>query len=226
MRLALGHYTVNETITPTYTRLLQVSPADATATVKMTVVKPSAGGGLAPRAGHQPQSRPLRSAPAVPAMANPPASALPDLVPLPSWGISVAHVKKTKTHPASDQLDFGATVSVGHAPLDVEGFRSHGSPIMKAYQYFWQNGHTIGRVRAGTMGFDSKKGHNHWHFEQFAQYRLLNSGQRLPCGATRWASASPRPTRSTCCSQERYGSRPSWGSAASAVRRPPSGCRN
>jgi hypothetical protein len=179
MRLGLGHYTVTETITPTYTQLLNISPADATATVKMTVVKGSAGGGLVARAGHQPQSRPLRSAPAVRAMANPPASALPDLVPLPSWGISIAHVRKTKKHPASDQLDFGATVSVGHAPLDVEGFRSNGSPTMKAYQYFWQNGHIIGRVRAGTMGFDSKNGHNHWHFEQFAQYQLLNSGQHL-----------------------------------------------
>jgi hypothetical protein len=49
---------------------------------------------------------------------------------------------------------------------------------MKAYQYFWQNGHIIGRLRAGTMGFDSKKGHNHWHFEQFAQYQLLNSAQQ------------------------------------------------
>ncbi len=38
--------------------------------------------------------------------------------------------------------------------LDVEGFRSNGSPIMKAYQYFWKNGRVIGRTRAGTMGFD------------------------------------------------------------------------
>ena len=29
------------------------------------------------------------------------------------------------------------------------------------------------------MGFDSKKGHNHWHFEQFAQYRLLDSAKNL-----------------------------------------------
>jgi hypothetical protein len=183
MRLALGHYTATETITSAYRQLLNISAADSTATVKMTVVKPSAGGGLAAQAANrprsQPKSRPLPSAPAVPALANPPASALPDLVPLPSWGISVAHVKKTKRHGASDQLDFGATVSVGHAPLDVEGFRSDGSPVMKAYQYFWQNGHIIGRVRAGTMGFDSKKGHNHWHFEQFAQYQLLNSGKHL-----------------------------------------------
>src|SRR6516165_8854579 len=76
--------------------------------------------------------------------------------------------------------DLGATVWIGgNGPLDVEGFRSNGSPTMKAYQYFWRNGHVIGRVRAGTMGFDSQKGHNHWHFEQFARYALLNSAKSL-----------------------------------------------
>jgi hypothetical protein len=178
MKLALGRYTVTETIMPTYAQLLNISPADASASVKVKVVKSSGCCGQAARAAHRPQSRPLRSAPAVATLANPPASTLPDLVPLPSWGISVTHIKKTKTQPASDQLDFGATVWVGNAPLDVQGFRSHGSPIMKAYQYFWQNGHIIGRLRAGTMGFDSKKGHSHWHFEQFAQYQLLNSAQQ------------------------------------------------
>jgi hypothetical protein len=179
MKLDLGHYSVTETITPTYARLLNISAADDSATVKVMVVKASGCCGLSARAGHRPQSHPLRSAPDVPDLANPPASALPDLVPLPSWGISTVHVNKTKTQPASDQLDFSATVWVGNAPLDVEGFRSHGSPIMKAYQYFWQGGHIIGRVRAGTMGFDSQKGHNHWHFEQFAKYQLLNSAKKL-----------------------------------------------
>jgi hypothetical protein len=183
VKLALGHYTVTETIMPTYAQLLNVPAADASASVKVKVVKGSGCCSEAARAANRPQSRPqdrpLRSNPAVPDLASPPASALPDLVPLPSWGIRVAHVRKTKTQSASDQLDFGATVSDSHAPLDVEGFRSHGSPVMKAYQYFWQNGHIIGRLRAGTMGFDSKKGHNHWHFEQFAKYQLLNSGQKL-----------------------------------------------
>ena len=83
--------------------------------------------------------------------------------------IATSHAAKTKT----DYLTFGATVWVGgNGPLDVEGFRSHGSPIMKAYQYFWQGKHLVGRVRAGTMGFDSQKGHNHWHSEQFAKYTL------------------------------------------------------
>ena len=182
MKLALGHYTVTETIMPTYAQLLNISAADASASVK---VKRGEGTAMlrrgcpcrqSPASG---QNRPLRSNPAVPDLASPPASSLPDLVPLPSWGIRVAHIRKTKTQRASDQLNFGATVWVGNAPLDVEGFRSNGSPVMKAYQYFWQDGKIIGRTRAGTMGFDSKKGHNHWHFEQFAQYRLLNSDKSL-----------------------------------------------
>jgi hypothetical protein len=79
-----------------------------------------------------------------------------------------------------DFLDFAATVWIGgDGPLDVEGFRSHASPVMKAYQYFWRNGHVIGRARAGTMGFDNEKGHHHWHFEQFARYALLNSAKSL-----------------------------------------------
>jgi hypothetical protein len=67
----------------------------------------------------------------------------------------------------------------GNGPLDVEGFRSTGSPVMNAYQYFWRNGRIIGRVRAGTLGFDTRHGHNHWHFEQFARYALLGADREL-----------------------------------------------
>jgi hypothetical protein len=186
LRLSLGHYTVTDSITPTYMQLLNIPAADASATVKVTVVRGSGCCGLAaaaalrPQRPQRPQNRPLQSAPAVPTLKNPPASALPDLVPLPSWGIFTNHIRKTRRHPASDQLTFGATVSVGgNSPLDVEGFRSNGSPVMPAFQYFWKNGKVIGRAPAGTMGFDSKKGHNHWHFEQFAQYQLLNSAKQL-----------------------------------------------
>ena len=50
---------------------------------------------------------------------------------------------------------------------------------MKAYQYFWRGGHVIGRARAGTMGFDNRRGHDHWHFEQFARYALVNVAKSL-----------------------------------------------
>jgi hypothetical protein len=174
LRLALGTYRVTMSINRPYTGLLNISPADATASVTVRVVK--ATGCCGPS---RPQARtpggPLSSLPRnVPYLAHPPKDALPDLVPLPSWGINTGHVGH------EDFVNFGATVWVGGtSPLDVEGFRSNGSPIMKAYQYFWRNGHIIGRVRAGTMGFDRSPSHSHWHFQQFAQYRLLNSAKAV-----------------------------------------------
>jgi hypothetical protein len=67
----------------------------------------------------------------------------------------------------------------GNSQLDVEGFRYNASPVMQAYQYFWRNGQIIGRARAGTMGFDRANGHNHWHFQQFAQYSLVNAARSV-----------------------------------------------
>jgi Lysyl oxidase len=176
VRLAPGKYTVTAAIAPQYVRLLHITAADATASVKLTVVK---GRGCCAAAAPKTapgRARALAPLPRVPFLASPPAAALPDLVPLPSWGIGALHDRRS----GRDLLTFGATVWVGgNSPLDVEGFRSNGSPVMKAYQYFWRNGHVVGRARAGTMGFDSKPGHNHWHFEQFARYQLLDSARNL-----------------------------------------------
>ncbi len=182
-KLAFGKYTVTVHVMTQWQRFLHLTARGATATVRIKVVKPSGCQFPCP-ARHNPRHRArsgtLPTLPAnVPTIANPPASSLPDLVPLPSWGIDVHHMK-AKTGPGKDVLTFGATVWIGgQSRLDVEGFRSHGSPVMKAYQYFWKNGRIIGRARAGTMGFDSKPGHDHWHFEQFAQYRLLNASKSL-----------------------------------------------
>ena len=175
VHLSPGKYRVTEAITPVYARLLHIPARDTTGTVNVTVVK--GHGCCGPAAGRRvpAQGKGLPSLPRVPYLANPPKAALPDLVALPSWGISTSHTRSGR-----DLLNFGATVWVGgNSPLDVEGFRSAGSPIMKAYQYFSRDGHVIGRVRAGTMGFDSRHGHNHWHFEQFARYQLLNSARKL-----------------------------------------------
>lgn len=176
----LGRYTVTASITRIWRRLLHVTPRAATARVRITVVKRSGCGG--PFCPPSPNSRPARTGnlptlPNVPELASPPRSALPDLVPLPSWGIRVQDNRATKTRSANDQLEFGATVWIGgHSPLDVEGFRIRGSMTMNAYQYFWRNGHVIGRTRVGTMGF---AGYNNWHFKQFAKYRLLTSKKNL-----------------------------------------------
>jgi lysyl oxidase len=176
VRLAPGKYTVTAAIAPQVVRLLHITAADATARVKLTVVK---GRGCCAAAA--PKTAPARARgldplPRARSLASPPAAALPDLVPLPSWLISAFHDRRS----GRDLLAFNATVWVGGtSPLDVEGFRSDGSPVMTAYQYFWRNGHVVGRARAGTMGFDGKPGHNHWHFEQFARYQLLDSAKNL-----------------------------------------------
>jgi len=122
----------------------------------------------------KPRTGTLPALPAVPYLQNPPKSVLPDLVALPAWGMSTFSAGK------HDWLNFSATVwAGGNGPLDVEAFRSGGSRVMPAYQYFYRNGKVIGRVRAGTMGFDSGKGHSHWHFQQFAEYRLLSAGRKV-----------------------------------------------
>jgi hypothetical protein len=176
VRLAPGTYRMTATIAPQYVRLLHITAADATASVKLTVVKGQGGRAAAAPSIAPARARGLARLPRVRSLTSPPAAALPDLVPLPSWDIRARHDRRS----GLDLLTFGATVWVGgNSPLDVEGFRSNGSPVMKAYQYFWRNGHVIGRARAGTMGFDSQHGHDHWHFEQIARYALLDSAKNL-----------------------------------------------
>jgi len=173
--LAPGKYKVTATVAPQFVRLLHITAADATASVNLTVVKGRGCCAAAPKTAPA-RARGLAPLPRAPSLANPPAAALPDLVPLPSWAIGAFHDRRS----GRDVMSFNATVWVGgNSPLDVEGFRSNGSPVMKAYQYFWRNGHVVGRARAGTMGFDAKEGHNHWHFEQFARYQLLDAAKNL-----------------------------------------------
>jgi hypothetical protein len=169
-RLAVGTYHATVSILRPYTGLLDISPADATATVTVKVVNGSPG--LLTKNRGRPRPRPLPSLPSnVPNLTNPPKDALPDLVPTPAWGISTFHIGR------QDYLEFGSTVWIGgNGPLDVEGFRLHGSQTMAAYQYFWRGGRIIGKARVGTMGFAD---YNNWHFQQFAQYRLLNAGKAV-----------------------------------------------
>ena len=177
LNLKPGTYHITESITATYRNLLHISPQDATASV---VAHVGAGKSSPARPGLSPlpKAPAVSSAPrhssAVPQLNDPPADALPDLVSMPSFDISTAHTKS-----GHDLLSFSADVWVSHAPLDVEGFRSNGSPVMKAYQYFSENGTVVGRAAVGTMGFDNLPGHHHWHFEQFARYQLLNAAKSV-----------------------------------------------
>ena len=189
-KLQAGHnYWATMTITPRWRAVLRIAPQDAKATVKIEAVTPqqcnpcvyraparhAAPASLA-RQFHETAASMQR----VPQMTNPPQSVLPDLMPLPSANINVANIRQTPRTKANSQLTFGATVAVlGNGPLDVEGFSTHHSSVMPAYQYYFRGNQVVGRTRAGTMGFDNKPGHNHWHFEQFAQYRLLTKNKKL-----------------------------------------------
>jgi hypothetical protein len=189
LKLKVGQtYTATMSITKAWRGVLRMGAHNATATVKLQAVKPSQCNPCsfrtpAKHARGQSLASKLHETAAkmqqVPLLASPSASVLPDLKPLPSWGINLQN-QKAKTGKVTSLLNFGATVAVlGNGPLDVEGFSTHHANIMPAYQYYWRGTKVVGRTRAGTMGFDNKKGHDHWHFEQFAQYRLLGHNKKL-----------------------------------------------
>ena len=98
-----------------------------------------------------------------------PTSVLPDLIPLPAFGIS------THTENGHDLLDFSATVyNGGRGPLVAEGYRRGSEQVMDAYQFFYSGGHQVASTRVGTMEYDARPSHQHWHFEDFAVYDLVN----------------------------------------------------
>src|SRR5207244_2148456 len=47
------------------------------------------------------------------------------------------------------------------------------------YQYFFKDGEIVGRAPVGTLVFDNRKGHHHWHVPQFARYSLLDPQKAL-----------------------------------------------
>ncbi|MEV0901842.1 lysyl oxidase family protein [Actinoplanes sp. NPDC049802] len=206
--LAPGKYTVTAAVNPAYRKIFGIPDASATANVAVTVVDASEDGeaGLARamkadtreepaavppaedehalHAGEGDASRQVSSylpefrAPAKrPATlrAAPSSGPKPDLKSLPAWGIDLSE------EDGKWYVNFGATVwNAGTSPLLVDGFRRTGTDLMDAYQYFFDaKGNQVGSKEAGTMEWDPREGHKHWHFTDFAQYNLLSSDQRL-----------------------------------------------
>jgi Lysyl oxidase len=173
MRVPDGTYTVTYRIAARYQELFGVSPDDGRATVALTVKTRERACTHCGRRGAQRLAEqfqePIQSR-AVPEDGDPPESILPDLRALPSWGIGVTSRR------GRDFLAFGSTVWVaGASPLVVEGFRRDNSDVMDAFQYFYQDGEPVARAPVGELQFDTRRGHHHWHFKQFAGYRLLDS---------------------------------------------------
>ena len=177
-----GHYTATVSIAPAYVSRFGIDPAAATATVAITVRSthhvlchpfcPAEVRGTRQRTRGGSVHAPIGDS--VPTDPTPDPSIQPDLVALPAWGITVEHDRRSRR----DYLDFGATVwDAGPSPLVVEGFRRPGQPIMDGWQYFYANGEPVARAPAGTLMYDPRPGHQHWHFEQFARYALLGANQ-------------------------------------------------
>jgi hypothetical protein len=187
--LPLGKYTVTASLNPTYQKLFGISADQSTVKINVTVVNgDTAGAGAAvAKAAGQDQHGGQQVSEYVPSLrapakrptalkAAPKSGPRPDLRPLPAWGISLSQEPDGKWY-----VNFGATVwNAGTSPLLVDGFRRTGTELMDAYQYFFDaKGNQVGSQPAGTMEWDDREGHKHWHFTDFAQYNLLDSTQKL-----------------------------------------------
>ncbi|MFG3508402.1 lysyl oxidase family protein [Streptomyces sp. NPDC047821] len=104
----------------------------------------------------------------------------PDLRSLPAYGITISEPATEGPDKGKDFLAFSANVwNAGPAQLVVDGFRSPGKELMDAYQYFYDaKGKQVGYTPTGTMEWDPRPGHEHWHFTDFASYRLLKADQK------------------------------------------------
>jgi hypothetical protein len=177
LHLGPGDYTVTATVRPMYAAALGLTPDQATRTTHLSVVKDPYEDGRATRttratadraataarpAPHRPTGQPGRTDSGGP---------VPDLRSLPAWGISL--------NKAGTLLRFSATVwNAGDSPLVVDGFRRDGEDEMDAYQYFFDAaGNQTGYQPVGHMHWDARPSHQHWHFEDFARYSLLDADQ-------------------------------------------------
>ncbi|MGA9162285.1 MAG: lysyl oxidase family protein [Actinomycetota bacterium] len=161
-------YTVKIQIDPAWVSLLSIAPSDASAQVQVTAVD---GGMSAPARTPSPSST-YAPYPKTPILTTPPAETLPDFVALPGWGIS-AYPRK-----GHDYLTFNATEwNAGPGTMLVDGFRSGQASTLDAYQYFLLDGQPVGRALIGQLEYHAGR-HNHWHFQEFTQYSLLDADKR------------------------------------------------
>lgn len=170
VRLTPGKYDVTVSIRPTWKKFFKITAADSSATTRLTVVRGS---------GEYRRTTPPRRTvtPMRPAASEPTRSAAgetgprPDLQPLPAWNLRLSGNKKL--------LQFAANVwNAGDSPLVLDGYRDPDEDHMTAYQYFFDaDDNQVGYQQVGELHFHAAN-HNHWHFEDFARYRLYNADKQ------------------------------------------------
>ena len=166
MRLTPGRYTVTATVNQPYAEAFGLSAGEATRTIRLTVRNEEEVVGRVGSPVHDRLARPAAAAPTGPEAA--PEDHVPDLRSLPAWNISLSR--------NTNYLRFSATVwNAGNSPLVVDGFRRAGEDEMDAYQYFFDgDGNQTGYQEVGHLHWDAKDSHQHWHFDDFARYSLLD----------------------------------------------------
>ncbi|MEX0743516.1 MAG: lysyl oxidase family protein [Actinomycetota bacterium] len=175
------NYTLRLWVDPLWVEALGLEPQESEARVAIEVFDRGAIPASAERAPVSPYAR----GPRVPTTTTPDAEALPDLVALPAWGIS-SYQRKGR-----DYLAFNATEwNAGPGTLVVEGFRGVDQEFMDAYQYFHVDGVPVSRAPVGQLEFH--RAHQHWHFEEFTQYSILDadSGEIAISGKQSWCLAN------------------------------------
>ncbi len=173
LRLKQGEYDVTVWIAKPYADALGLSAGQRSATTLLTVLKDGGCRGCRDH-GANPRLTPNRHEPnpggGVDSISDlPPDTPVPDLRALPAFGIQI---DRKGTH-----LQFSANVwNNGNSPLVVDGFRRDDEDIMDAYQYFLDSdGNQVAYQQVGTMEWDPRPTHQHWHFTDFATYELLNA---------------------------------------------------
>lgn len=175
LRLRPGGYTASIRISPFFTRFFGIAEEDAKLTLDVTVEDAAFEEHHAARAAARAsESRPAgdaRAAAAVPDTETPDRATVPDPAALPAWNLRVRNSR------GRARLAFAASPwNAGPAPLVVEGFRRRGEDLMDAYQYFYDaDGNAVGRASVGEMDYDDRRGHQHWHFLQFARFSLVDA---------------------------------------------------
>ena len=169
LRIRPGRYRVEARIRAQYRELLGVAPHEASARLRVRIVRGRRGRGLRPPVPIPIPTITLHRTAAQSAQAEPDPATLPDLVALPPWQVD------TRSRRGRDFLRFaGSPWNAGPGPMVVDGYRRPGREMMDAFQSFVDSkGDVTATAPAGQMAFHAARGHNHWHFLQFVRYRIV-----------------------------------------------------
>ncbi|WP_410788187.1 lysyl oxidase family protein [Kribbella sp. C-35] len=176
VQLAVGKYKATVTVNKAYRDFFKIPAKDSSVKLNVTVQKSDASG-VQKMSSNSAAPKPNAARPV--GKASVPKGPKPDLRPVPAWGIVATPGDEGTPDANKDFLQFSATVwNAGPSPLVLDGFRRQGKDLMDAYQYFYNaQGKQVGYQNTGTLEWDGRDGHNHWHFTDFARYSLLNAKQ-------------------------------------------------